>query len=149
MVETRTLDVDGTDPAPPQVQRFQLCSHLRSATIEVDAQGRILTYEENAPYGSTTYRAKGATLELLKRYRFAGKERDDESRLEYHGARYYAPWLARWTSPDPGGTGADTLNVYECCADNPILLLDLDGGAGVEGGPKPTMRELPSRAARG
>ncbi|KAK4169648.1 virulence plasmid 65kDa B protein-domain-containing protein [Cladorrhinum sp. PSN259] len=123
MVETRTLDVDGTDPAPPQVQRFQLCSHLRSATIEVDAQGRVLTYEEYAPYGSTTYQAKDAALELPKRYRFAGKERDDESGLEYHGARYYAPWLARWTSPDPGGTGADTLN-------------------GVEGGPKPTMREL-------
>ena len=38
-----------------------------------------------------------------KRYRYTGKERDEESGLHYHGARYYAPWLGRWTSCDPKG----------------------------------------------
>jgi len=28
-------------------------------------------------------------------------ERDDESGLAYHSARYYAPWLGRWTAADP------------------------------------------------
>jgi RHS repeat-associated protein len=34
-----------------------------------------------------------------KRYRYTGKERDDSSGLCYYGARYLAPWLARWISP--------------------------------------------------
>ena len=36
-----------------------------------------------------------------KRYRFTGMERDEESGLAHHGARYYAPWLGRWLSCDP------------------------------------------------
>jgi RHS repeat-associated protein len=36
-----------------------------------------------------------------KRYRYIGKERDDESGFYYIGARYYCPWLARWPEPDP------------------------------------------------
>ena len=36
-----------------------------------------------------------------KRYRYTGKERDEETGLYYHGARHYAAWLARWTSADP------------------------------------------------
>jgi hypothetical protein len=39
--------------------------------------------------------------ETSKRYRYTGKERDEESGLYYHGARYYAPWLGRWTAIDP------------------------------------------------
>jgi RHS repeat-associated protein len=38
-----------------------------------------------------------------KRYRYTGKERDDGSGLCYYGARYLAPWLARWISPDSAG----------------------------------------------
>ncbi|KAK1749854.1 virulence plasmid 65kDa B protein-domain-containing protein [Echria macrotheca] len=135
VVESRTIDVRGTDPAPERLLRFQLCSHLRSATVETDANGRILSYEEYAPYGSTTYAAADAALRgVPKRYRFTGQERDEESGLEYHGMRFYAPWLARWTGPDPGGAGADTLNVYEYCRSNPVVLLDPGGGAGGEGG---------------
>ncbi len=29
--------------------------------------------------------------------------------IGYYGARYYAPWLGRWMSPDPAGT-VDGLN---------------------------------------
>jgi hypothetical protein len=42
-----------------------------------------------------------------KRYRYTGKERDDSSGLCYYGARYLAPWLARWISPD--STGVDSM----------------------------------------
>jgi RHS repeat-associated protein len=38
-----------------------------------------------------------------KRYRYTGKERDDSSGLSYYGARYLAPWLTRWISPDSAG----------------------------------------------
>ena len=55
-------------------------------------------------YGTTAYRSAKPGFDLsLKRYRFSGKERDDETGLYYFGARYYAPWLGRWTSTDPAG----------------------------------------------
>ena len=41
----------------------------------------------------------------MKRYRYTGKENDKETGFYYYGARYYAPWLARWTSCDPSGLG--------------------------------------------
>jgi RHS repeat-associated protein len=46
-----------------------------------------------------------------KRYRYTGKEKDDRSDLSYYGARYLAPWMARWTSPDSAGA-VDGLNLY-------------------------------------
>src|SRR5262249_20802237 len=61
-----------------------------------------------------------------KRYRFTGKERDEESGLYYHGARYYAPWLARWPSCDPLGI-ADGMNLYRYVHNNPVRLVDPSG----------------------
>src|SRR5205085_1334477 len=109
LVETRT---QGNDPAPQQVIRFQFGNHLGSAMLELDDQAQIISYEEYTPYGSTSYQAVRNQTETPKRYRYTGKERDDESGLYYHGARYYAPWLGRWTAADPART-QETNNRYE------------------------------------
>jgi RHS repeat-associated protein len=61
-----------------------------------------------------------------KRYRFTGQERDDETGLSYHGARYYAPWLARWTSCDPEGF-KDGSNLFVYCRCNPVNRTDVKG----------------------
>jgi len=96
LVEATTVGEGGT------ATRFQLGNHLGSAVLEVDEAGRVLSYEEYHPYGTTAYQAgTGAAEASLKRYRFTGKERDEETGLYYHGARYYAPWLGRWASADP------------------------------------------------
>jgi RHS repeat-associated protein len=64
------------------------------------------------PYGGTAIIAgKDKTQTQQKRYRYTGKERDDSSGLSYYGARYLAPWLARWISPDSAGA-VDGLNLY-------------------------------------
>jgi RHS repeat-associated protein len=60
-----------------------------------------------------------------KRYRYTGKERDDNSGLSYYGARYLAPWLARWISPD--SQGADGLNLYVYVGNNPLKYIDPTG----------------------
>ncbi len=57
LVETRTVDTTNTDRAPAQLIRYQLGNHLGSASVELDDQARIISYEEYYPYGSTSYQA--------------------------------------------------------------------------------------------
>ena len=126
LVETRTLGQDGNAPSPAQLIRYQLGNHLGSASLELDAQAQIISYEEYAPYGSTTYQAVRSRTETPKRYRYTGKERDEESGFAYHGARYYAPWLGRWTACDPIGL-ADGPNLYVYARCSPVTHVDPDG----------------------
>ena len=94
LVETRTIDQAGNDPAPQQLTRYQFANHLGSASLELDDQAEIISYEEYTPYGSTSYQAVRKELEAPpKRCRYTGKERDDETGIYYYGARYYASWL--------------------------------------------------------
>lgn len=125
LVETRTQD-QGNDPAPPQLIRYQLGNHLGSAILELDDQAQIISYEEYFPYGSTSYQAVRSQTETPKRYRYTGKERDEESGLYYHGARYYIGWLGRWVSCDPAGF-VDGVCLYEYCRSDPIKYIDSSG----------------------
>jgi RHS repeat-associated protein len=123
LVETRTI---GNDAAPAQLVRYQYANHLGSAALELDDQAAIISYEEYFPFGSTSYQAVRNQTDTPKRYRFSGKERDNETSLCYHGARYLAPWLGRWTSSDPAGLG-DGNNTYSYTRNNPIILIDPNG----------------------
>ncbi|HST64337.1 MAG TPA: SpvB/TcaC N-terminal domain-containing protein [Mycobacteriales bacterium] len=135
LAETR---VSGEDRGAARLLRYQLADHLGSAVLELDAAAEILSYEEYHPYGSTAYQAVRSALETPKRYRYTGRERDEESGLYQMGARYYAPWLGRWTSPDPAGT-ADGPNRYAYVRGNPLRLTDPTGTAGDD----PDPRRLP------
>jgi RHS repeat-associated protein len=107
--------------------RYQLDNHLGSSCVELDQNAAVITYEEYYPYGSTSYQAGRSVAETsLKRYRFTGKEKDEETGFTYHGARYYAPWLGRWTSCDPAGM-VDGTNIYMYVRDNPLLSVDSTG----------------------
>ncbi|MEV6409492.1 SpvB/TcaC N-terminal domain-containing protein [Streptomyces bobili] len=124
LVETRT---EGSEPGVPRQRvRYQFDNHLGSAALELDDAAQIISYEEYAPYGSSTYQATRGTTEATKRYRYTGKERDEESGFSHHGARYYAPWLARWVSCDPAGVAAGP-NAYSYAAAAPVALVDDDG----------------------
>lgn len=124
LVETRT---QGTEPGvPATLIRYQLTNHLGSACLELDHQAQIISYEEYYPHGSTAYRMVRSQTEAPNRYRFSGKERDEESGFYYHGARYYAPWLLRWTSCDPTGL-KDGPNLYLYVRCNPLKLTDPSG----------------------
>ena len=46
--------------------------------------------------------------------------------MYYYGARYLAPWLARWVSCDPLGVSAG-FNCYRFCSNNPIVFTDSKG----------------------
>ncbi len=127
------------DPRPDHRRhRTLLRTNLRTGTLdssvlELDTTAALIFYEEYTPYRSTTYQAVRADLGASARhYRYTGKERDEESGLYYHGARYYAPWLSRWTSPDPGprepGESAAVLDQpYVYVQDRPTVAVDPDG----------------------
>ena len=70
--------------------------------------------EEYHPFGTTAWWAGDSETVSRKRYRYTGKERDEETGLYYHGARYYAPWLGRWTAADPIGLGGWAESVLLC-----------------------------------
>ncbi|MCC5906679.1 MAG: VCBS repeat-containing protein [Balneolaceae bacterium] len=123
LVETRTK---GDDPAPEQMIRYQFGNHLGSASLELDENAQFISYEEYHPYGSTSYQSVRDQKDTPKRYRYTGKERDEESGLCYHGARYYAPWLGRWTSCDPAWL-VDGPNLYHYASNNPLLMYDPSG----------------------
>lgn len=130
LVETKTIDAASPAFIPTPLICYQISNHLGSSSLELDRAGEIISYEEYFPYGSTSYQAVGSGVEVSpKRYRYTGKERDDESGLCYHLARYYAPWLARWTAGDPSGT-LDGLNLYAYVGGNPIRLRDPSGRNG-------------------
>ncbi|XXT18155.1 SpvB/TcaC N-terminal domain-containing protein [Sorangium sp. So ce429] len=125
-VETKTVDTSGPFTVTPRV-RYQLDNHLGSASLEVDGAGLVIGYEEYHPYGTTAYWSARSAVEVSqRRYRYTGKEKDEETGLYYHGARYYAPWLGRWTSADPAGM-VDGPNLYTYVQLNPIRLRDPSG----------------------
>lgn len=124
LIETRT---EGTETGvPAQVVRYQFENHLGSASLELNDQAQIISYEEYYPYGNTSFQAVQSQTQTPKRYRYTGKERDEESGLYYHGARYYASWLGRWTSCDPAGM-VDGPNLLAYGRNNPIKHLDPTG----------------------
>ncbi|MEU7903555.1 SpvB/TcaC N-terminal domain-containing protein [Actinoplanes sp. NPDC049118] len=122
-VATRN-DVD--DSSPRRQVRHQIPDHLGSVTVEADGDGRLLSFEEYTPYGSTAYRAARSEADARKRDRFIGRERDNETGLYYVGARYYAPWLARWASADPAGL-SDSANLYTYAGCDPVNQVDRNG----------------------
>ncbi|MBC8070998.1 MAG: toxin [Deltaproteobacteria bacterium] len=127
MVETLTIDDGDPVTSPANISRYQYGNHLGSAAVEVDENAAIISYEEFHPYGTTSYAASNASIEVsAKRYRYIGKERDEETGLYHLGARYYASWLGRWTAADPIGLEAG-INRFAYASSRPTTNIDPDG----------------------
>ncbi|MBL8743584.1 MAG: RHS repeat-associated core domain-containing protein, partial [Myxococcales bacterium] len=128
MVETKTISggVAVTPLAP--MYRYQLGNHLGSTMLEVDETGLVFSFEEYTPFGASAYQAARSSVDVsARRYRYAGKERDEETSLYYNGARYLAAWLGRWTSADPIGIGADGPGLYNYTRGSPVNYTDPTG----------------------
>lgn len=129
LVETRTVDVDSNGGLGVPLVRYQLANHLWSASLELDGKGALISYEEYHPYGTTAFQLLRGEVSW-KRYRYTGMERDEETGLNYHVARYYAPWLGRWTAVDPIAIAAQVradLDVYTYASCRPTRMNDPTG----------------------
>lgn len=133
MVETLAVNAGAPVPVPTPRIRYQFDNLVGSACLELDEAAGIISYEEFVPFGTTAYIATGAAIQVsAKRYRYVGKERDEETGFYYHGARYYAPWLARWTACDPLlATGdpirAATPSPFAYGKNSPAIFVDPSG----------------------
>jgi len=128
--ESRVLMVDdviistNNDLGNQTLYRYQYSNHLDSVGLELNEAGNVISYEEYHPYGTTAYSARGVEVtRLKKRYRYTGMERDEETGLSYHTARYYLPWLGRWTSSDPIFI-VDGLNLFLYTQGSPLQYQD-------------------------
>jgi RHS repeat-associated protein len=131
MIEQRVIGTAANDNNTAAIlKRFIYSNHLQSASLELDETGAVISYEEYHPYGTTAYQATNSAINAVaKRYRFTGKERDEESGLNYHGARYYIPWLCRWAAVDPKQAKYAAWSSYQYGNLNPINLIDPSGEA--------------------
>ncbi len=138
VIATNRTHADGRAYKTGAMYRYQYSNHLGSACLELDHQAAIISYEEYHPYGTSAYRAmKRASEAPAKRYRYTGMERDEESGLSYHTARYYILDLMRWCSSDPSSIRGGG-NLYLYADNNPIRLKD-------RGGDIPTAGEIASK----
>jgi RHS repeat-associated protein len=127
LIETKTVDTSVPRFTPVPRVRHQVENHLGSSSMEIDSTGGVIGSEEYHPFGTTAFRAADSATDVSpRRYRYTGKERDDETSLYYHGARYYAPWLGRWVASDPAGL-MDGPNRYTYVKDAPTNNLDPTG----------------------
>ena len=128
LVETKTVENGSTISNPVSNFRYQYDNHLGSACLELNDSADIISYEEYHPFGTTSYRSGHSEAEVsLKRYKYVGKERDEETGLYYYGARYYAAWIGRFVSVDPLQHKYPHYTPYQYAGNKPISFIDLDG----------------------
>ena len=128
---------DASQPADDNASRtfeWYLKNHLGSTML---VYGTVSSTDPNtADIGETKaaydYRAFGEPVKLLPHdlakvtENFTEKERDDETKLNYFGARYLDPMLGMWISVDPARQFASPY-LYAGNGMNPVNGVDPDG----------------------
>src|SRR5262249_19086740 len=83
---------------PAGTVHYFFTDHLGSTNVVASSAGVLENDSAFYPFG--VERAYTASL-ANQNYKFTGKEHDNESNLEYFGARYLTSAVGRWMSPDP------------------------------------------------
>jgi RHS repeat-associated protein len=115
--------------------------HLGTPRMIVDQTGAWSNVKRHdyLPFGEELYAGTGGRTVALGysggdavRQQFTSKERDNETGLDYFGARYYASTQGRFTSPDPLQSSGRQIypqswNRYSYVMNHPLSLIDPDG----------------------
>ena len=104
---------------------YAVKDHLGSVQALVDSSGDIAasyTYDAWGNVLSATINNSLLTINSL-RYLWQGREYSAATGLYQFRARWYAPELGRWLSPDPIGLEGG-LNLYEFCRNAPVNFRD-------------------------
>ncbi|MDY5193030.1 MAG: RHS repeat-associated core domain-containing protein [Candidatus Aphodosoma sp.] len=104
---------------------YRHTDHLGTSNWITDTSGVAVQYLHYGPFGELL--DEQSTTSYNERYRFTGKERDEESGYHYFGARYYTDHLGIWTSADPLLDKYPSISPYSYCSNNPLKFIDPDG----------------------
>src|SRR6185503_4777003 len=70
LVDTQTIKDGNNIAGPVPLQRYQVGNHLLSASVELSADGSLISYEDFHPFGTTAFQVTNDSTEgSLKRYR--------------------------------------------------------------------------------
>ena len=122
--------------------RYLTTDHLGSTRVVTQAvvsgpDGGVVSRHDYLPFGEEIGSLGGRTTALKysasgPAQKFTGKERDNESGLDYFQARYFSGAAGRFTSVDPENAGSDpadpqSWNGYAYARNNPLLYIDPTG----------------------
>lgn len=102
--------------------KYVLEDHLGNSTSEIDENGTLIEKEEYYPFGETSFASY-----QKKRFKYNGKERDEESGLYNYGMRYYSAWACRFVSVDPLRDKYPWYTPYQYAGNKPVNYIDRDG----------------------
>jgi RHS repeat-associated protein len=113
-------------PPPVEVEYYHLDA-VGSVRAVTDQSGNVIRRHNYFPFGEEHLAQEGGDP-----LRFAGKERDAETGLDYVGARYYASRTGRFTTGDPGHVSGNIFdpqswNAYAYARNNPLRFVDPTG----------------------
>ena len=100
--------------------------HLGSASWITDSHCAPIQYLHYLPYGEIIANQNPSSI-YNERFKFTGKELDEESGYYYFGARYYWSTLGIFTQSDPLAGKYPWITSYAYCANNPVKFVDPDG----------------------
>jgi RHS repeat-associated protein len=111
------------------VVHYYFSDHLGSADAVTSSTGVIQDESDYYPYGGEITISNNDP----NNYKFAGKERDSESSLDYFIARHYSSPLGRFMQTDPDTAtplhliNPQRWNMYAYALNNPLTYTDPDG----------------------
>jgi RHS repeat-associated protein len=123
------------EPSKPTEHAYWVHNdHLGGGHYVTTKVGAVYEQAERLPFGESWVEQRAGTDRVSSA--FAGSAHDEESGLNYHGARYYDAREARWTGRDPaieenmaGGGVLDprNLGLYTYAFNSPVSYWDPDG----------------------
>ncbi|MDY7007304.1 MAG: RHS repeat-associated core domain-containing protein [Cyanobacteriota bacterium] len=100
---------------------WHLTDHLGTVRDLVDNDGLVLNHLVYDSFGNVV----SQTDETVgSRYRFTGREFDEETGLYYYRARYYDGDVGRFISSDPIGFESGDVNLYRYVGNSPVDRVD-------------------------
>jgi RHS repeat-associated protein len=121
---------------------YYASDQVNSTRIVTDGLGNVAYSAAYDPFGGIQKTWEPTTY--TPTMKFSGKERDEESQLDYFGARYFANVHYRFLSVDPVIGRVEAIenpqlwNLYSLCHNNPVTYWDPDGRIEGKLAPLPT-----------
>lgn len=121
LTQTGYVTFSGSTPTYHYYQK----DYLGNNRVVMRANGTVEQVNTYYPFGeSISFLSSGADIQPFK---LSGKPFETQTSSYDFGARYYAPAITSWTTPDPLAHKYPRLSPYVFCADNPVMYVDPSG----------------------